>query len=64
MKTQSVKCNCGTEVLLDPSYSYYGGVRCEKCGQWFNLFGQELVDPTYWGLDDDDYYDPLDDYWD
>ena len=58
------KCHCGCEVELDAGYSWHGAVRCEKCGQWYNLFGQKLIDPEYWELDDDDYYDPLDDYWD
>jgi hypothetical protein len=37
-------------------------MRCEKCGQWYNLFGQALVDPEYW--EDDDYYgeDPTDSF--
>ena len=57
-------CCCGAEVELDADFSYHGAVRCEKCGQWYNLFGQKLVDPEYWEMDDDDYYDSDDDYWD
>ena len=58
------KCVCGCEVELDADFAYHGAVQCEKCGQWYNLFGQKLIDPEYWEMDDDDYYDPLDDYWD
>lgn len=58
------KCHCGCEVELDADYSWHGAVRCEKCGQWYNIFGQKLIDPEYWEEDDGDYYDPLDDYWD
>ena len=42
-------CRCGERVFLQDEY--YGACRCPKCGQWYNLFGQELVDPEYW--DDD-----------
>jgi hypothetical protein len=49
------KCHCGREVSLDCDYAYRGAVQCD-CGQWYNLFGQSLVDPEYWE-DDDDYYD-------
>lgn len=39
-------CDCGTEVALDGGYM--GAVQCPDCGQWYNLFGQELIDPEYW----------------
>ena len=39
-------CECGNEVELYDEY--YGACQCEKCGQWYNLFGQELNPPTYW----------------
>ncbi len=57
-------CHCGAEVELDADYSYHGAVRCEKCGQWYNIFGQKLIDPEYWEDDDDDYSDYFDEYWD
>lgn len=44
------KCTCGREVVLDSNY--YGAVSCE-CGRWYNLFGQELLDPKYWEEDYD-----------
>jgi hypothetical protein len=49
------KCHCGCEVELDADFAYHGAVQCEKCGQWYNLFGQKLVDPKYWE-EDDPYY--------
>ena len=39
-------CECGNEVELYDEY--YGACQCEKCGKWYNLFGQELNPPTYW----------------
>lgn len=39
-------CECGNEVELYDEY--YGACRCGKCGQWYNLFGQELLPPKYW----------------
>jgi hypothetical protein len=48
------KCHCGCEVELDADFAYHGAVQCEKCGQWYNLFGQKLINPEYW--EDDDYY--------
>lgn len=40
------KCSCGAEVVLENTYM--GATCCEKCGRWYNLFGQELKDPKYW----------------
>jgi len=40
------KCVCGETVELYDQYQ--GACSCPKCGQWYNLFGQELVDPEYW----------------
>ena len=41
-------CRCGREVVLDSDYQ--GAVRCE-CGQWYNLYGQELLPPEMWEED-------------
>lgn len=41
-------CSCGREVVLEGDYA--GAVKCE-CGKWYNLFGQELLDPKYWEED-------------
>ena len=40
------KCSCGREVRLQ------GDTVCE-CGQWYNQFGQALLDPEYWEEDDE-----------
>jgi hypothetical protein len=50
------KCSCGSLVTLDADYM--GAVRCE-CGRWYNLFGQSLIDPKYWYIDEDDYYSDM-----
>lgn len=42
-------CFCGNEVELYDAY--YGACQCEKCGRWYNLFGQELLPPDQWELD-------------
>lgn len=31
---------------------YMGACQCPKCGQWYNLFGQELLPPDQWGMDE------------
>lgn len=41
------QCSCGCEVILSRDVS------CNGCGQWYNAFGQALVDPKYW---EEDYY--------
>ena len=42
-------CSCGEEIEL---YDYYqGACPCPKCGQWYNLFGQELISPEFWEED-------------
>ena len=43
-------CRCGKKVFLDSDYQ--GAVQCD-CGKWYNLFGQELMDPKFW--DEDTY---------
>ena len=42
------QCICGKEVVLESSYM--GATQCE-CGRWYNVFGQELVDPKDWEED-------------
>lgn len=39
-------CKCGEKVWL--TNEYMGACECPNCGQWYNLFGQELVHPKYW----------------
>lgn len=48
-------CKCGGEVILDRENNYYGAVQCPECGRWYNLFGQELNDPSTWDDFGDDY---------
>ena len=52
-------CICGRDVELYDQYR--GACQCE-CGRWYNLFGQELIDPRYWEDDDEDYYGWEDEY--
>ena len=40
-------CHCGERVELYDEYM--GACQCQKCGQWYNLFGQELLPPDEWG---------------
>ena len=48
-------CHCGERVELFDMY--HGACQCNKCGQWYNLFGQELLPPDEWEEDiEDDYY--------
>lgn len=42
-------CNCGKRIEL--YNEYLGGCECPYCGQWWNMFGQELLPPERW--DDD-----------
>ena len=47
---------CGAEVEMNNDYQ--GAVQCPKCGQWYNLFGQQLKSPNKW--DKDETYDDED----
>lgn len=50
-------CSCGQHVEL--VNEYMGAFQCPRCGQWYNMAGQELLPPDKWGWDgtplDDDY---------
>ncbi len=55
-------CHCGAKVEL--VNMYHGACQCEKCGQWYNLSGQELLPPEEWQEElEDDYYFSADMYW-
>ena len=41
-------CNCGEEILIQDDYM--GACQCPNCGQWYNLFGQEILDPSEWEI--------------
>ena len=49
----TIKCKCGK--IFELSGFYYGACNCEKCGQWYNLFGQELLPPENWDWSNEDY---------
>lgn len=42
-------CHCGEKVFL--YNAYMGACQCPKCGQWYNLFGEELLPPEEWEED-------------
>lgn len=42
--------HCGQ--LVELVNEYYGACQCPKCGQWYNLFGQELLPPKEWEMDE------------
>ena len=39
-------CHCGERVYL--FNEYMGACQCPRCGQWYNLFGEELLPPEDW----------------
>lgn len=49
-------CHCGTEILLQDDYM--GACQCPGCNQWYNLFGQEILDPDKWeeDLDEEEWF--------
>jgi len=44
-------CHCGQKMEL--VNEYMGACECPKCGQWYNLFGQELNPVETWSDGDD-----------
>ena len=44
-------CNCGERI--DLRNEYLGACECPYCGQWWNLFGQELNNPETWDEGED-----------
>ncbi len=50
-----LKCRCGQDIQLFDQY--LGASECPHCGQWHNLFGQELLPPDQWGDLGDDEWD-------
>ena len=44
-------CNCGKRIEL--YNEYMGACKCPNCGQWWNLFGQELNPVETWRNGDD-----------
>lgn len=39
-------CSCGEVIELYDACN--GACECPNCGQWYNLFGQELLPPDEW----------------
>lgn len=39
-------CKCGEKIHLFDEY--FGACECPNCGQWYNMFGQELLPPSEW----------------
>ena len=44
-------CKCGERI--DLYNEYMGACECPCCGQWWNLFGQELNNPETWSRGED-----------
>lgn len=53
MENAKALCSCGETIELYDQYM--GACDCPKCGQWYNLFGQALIDPEHWEDDCDEY---------
>lgn len=45
-------CPCGEEIELYDQYR--GACQCPKCGHWYNIYGQSLVNPRYWEEDENE----------
>lgn len=50
MKNAIAVCECGKEIELWDQY--LAASQCPYCGLWHNLFGQTLLDPEYWEMED------------
>lgn len=44
-------CVCGEIITLQDDYM--GACECPHCHRWYNVFGQRLVDPEYWVMDEE-----------
>ena len=44
-------CHCGEPMEL--YNEYLGACECPKCGRWYNIWGQELNNPSTWSDGDD-----------
>ncbi len=47
------ECRCGEHIELYAD-NIFGALCCPKCGQWYNIFGQELLSPEHWEEDYDE----------
>ena len=44
-------CHCGKEIEL--YNEYLGACECPRCGKWYNIWGQELNNPSTWSQGED-----------
>ena len=47
------KCNCGRSVKLDDPMTN----QCDRCGAFYNGFGQRLSPPRFWGEETGEQFD-------
>lgn len=50
-ENNSGTCNCGNRIEL--INQYLGGCECPYCGRWWNVWGQELNNPSTWSEGED-----------
>lgn len=39
-------CQCGFDITL--CGDYYGATECDRCGRWYNVWGEEILPPEMW----------------
>lgn len=44
-----LQCDCGEKFRL--YNTYMGASQCPECGLWYNMFGEELKEPSEWERD-------------
>jgi len=44
-------CECGNEIELYDEY--LGACECPYCGEWHNMFGQHVTNPSCWSQGED-----------
>lgn len=50
-ENNSGECTCGKRIEL--FNEYMGACECPYCGQWWNIWGQELNNPSTWSQGED-----------
>ena len=50
-ENNSGTCDCGNRIEL--INQYLGGCECPYCGRWWNVWGQELNNPSTWSEGED-----------
>lgn len=46
MEPATGRCHCGETIQLVDQY--YGACQCDRCRQWYNLYGDEILPPDEW----------------